>query len=380
MSLKQVVSRFFGVETGTKPQIVNITRPRMLWNMFLYLIFRKFNMVKVPYKPINLMVEISTFCNFVCPGCERELYKDELGGLPKYNVKLENIKKLKNLLPYVYSIYLVSGLGEPFCNKEFWDILKFFKKFKIKTGYFSNASLITEEEIKKTFEEKVDNVTLSIDTHIKEKYEAIKKGASFDKMLSTVKLFNEYKNKFKAKNFQLGLNYIFRSDNYEDIIDFLDLAYELKVDFVLCTSLIVHVENQKDNSFFIVDNLEKERIFKKAREKAKRLGIGIKLPEISPKGDDVCECLWRHLSIFYDGSVCACPYFRTDRDFYYHVKDGAIIYEKRKVSNNVLGNYLQEDILKIWNNKKMQDLRRSEIDKRYAVSPCDNCYYKYKCH
>ncbi len=297
----------------------------MLWNMLIYFLFRKFNLIKVPYKAINLMVEISTVCNFKCPSCERELYKNELGGLPKENVKLENIKKLTPILPYIYSVYLVSGLGEPFCNKEFWDIVRFFKKFKIKTGYFSNASLITEEQIKRTFDEKVNNITISIDTHIKEKYEKIKKGAEYENMLNIVKLFRKYKNERNAKNFEIGLNYIFRSDNYEDIIDFLDLAKELEVDFVLCTSLITHIESEVDKSFFVVDIENKRKIFDQTKEKAKRLNLGLKLPKLEPTWNNVCDCLWRHMSIFYDGTVCACPYFRTDRDFYYHVKDKDIV-------------------------------------------------------
>lgn len=352
----------------------------MLLNMFLYFIFRKFNLLKVPYYPINLMVEISTVCNFNCPGCERELYRTELGGLPCENVKLENLRKISNILPYVYSVYFVSGLGEPFCNSEFWEIHGFFKKFGIKTGYFSNASLITEKEVGQSFIEKVDNVTLSIDTHDKDKYEKIKKGASFDKIIETIKLFGVYKKRFKAHHFQLGLNYIFRSDNYEDIIDFLDLAKELEVDFVLCTSLIVHVEREKDNSFFMVDIEARRNIIERAKKKARGMGIGFKVPLLEPQKKVFCENLWRHLSVFYDGSVCACPYFRTDRNFYFHVENDSIIYDKRHVPNNILGNYLKEDIKDIWNNQKMQSLRKSELDSKFHIFPCKSCYFKYKCH
>lgn len=380
INVKQKIARFFGIETGTKPQIVNLLRPRMLWNMASYFLFRRFNLISVSYYPINLMVEISTFCNFSCPGCERELYKEELGGLPKENVKLENLKKLSSILPYVYSVYFVSGLGEPFCNKEFWDIHRFFKSFGIKTGYFSNASLITQYDVEKTFVEKVNNVTLSIDTHIKKKYEKIKKGASFEKMLETILLFSQCMKKYGAKSFQLGLNYIFRSDNYQDILPFLDLAHRLKVDFVLCTSLITHVEREQSNSFFVADYHEKYKVIQEAKTKAKKLGIGFKVPELLPEGNVTCECLWRHLSIFYNGVVCACPYFRTDRDFYFHVKDKKIINEKRRVTNNILGNYLRDDFKNIWNGPRMQQLRRSELKLSLAESPCDCCYYKYKCH
>ena len=77
MSFLKSIVDFFGLEGGTRPHIVNIARPKMLLNYGLFFLFRKFNVVKLPYKPVNLMVEVSTKCNLSCPTCERELFKKE---------------------------------------------------------------------------------------------------------------------------------------------------------------------------------------------------------------------------------------------------------------------------------------------------------------
>ena len=326
------------------------------------------------------MVEVSTVCNLTCPACERELYKQELGGIPKENVKLENIKKLAPILPYVYSVYTVGGLGEPFLNPEFWQIHKFIKSFKVKTGYFSNASTIDEEIIKKTFQEKVNAVLISVDTFEKEKYVRIKRGGNYDNTIKTIRMFADYKKKLNAKYFSLGLNFIFRRDNYNDIIPYLDFAKDIGVNFVHCSTLITHLETDNNLSFFLVPLQAREEIFRMAEKKAKELKIGIRLPVLKINSKQHCVYLWRCLCVFYNGDVCACPYFRTDRDFYYHLKNGEIVYEKKHVGNTVVGNYLDENINKIWNGKKMLDLRKGQANKQSVSSPCDLCYYKCNLH
>lgn len=376
--LKSVIN-YFDLEGGTRPRIVNIARPRVLINYFLFFLFRKFNLINLPYKPVNLMVEVSTRCNLGCPTCERELYKSELGGLPKENVSLENIMKLSPLLPYVYSIYLVAGLGEPFLNPEFWKIHDFLKSFGIKTGYFTNASLLTREIIEKTFQEKVNTVTISIDTFDKEKYSQIKKGAMVDKAIEMITMFGSLKKELKAKYFSLGLNFIFRKDNYNDIIEYLELAKELGVDYVHCTTLITHLEKDKNLSFLLLSQEVQQDILEKASKKAKQLGIGIRLPNLVIGKNHTCGLVWRCLSIFYNGDVCACPFFRTDRQFYFQVRNGRLVEEKKWMKNTVVGNYLKNNIMDIWNGERIKQIRKDIISLSRDTT-CGTCYYKYNVH
>ncbi|MDP2690238.1 MAG: radical SAM protein, partial [Deltaproteobacteria bacterium] len=317
-------------------------------------------------------------------GCERELYKADpkTGGIPKENVRLENFRKLEKVLPYVYSTYFVGGLGEPFMNKEFWDIHRYFKSFKVMTGYISNGMLIKEPDFDRTIQEGVDRVMISIDSHIKEKYESIKKNAEFEKAVDVVKSFAQSKKRLRAERFQIGLNYIFRSDNYKDAIDYLDFARALGADYIMFTSFIAHIEEEKEKPFFLVDEKEKEDLYRKLREKAKRLGISVRLPNIAPSKGCLCNCLWHGASVFYNGEVCACPFFRTRRDFYYHVdSDNRIVYDKREYEDTVLGNYRScGSFDDIWNGQRARDMRKAVLKGDYGFNPCGTCYYKYDLH
>jgi len=381
----KAIKNYFQIDGASQVDWRKFVYPRRFYNALKYAHYRKSMPVEAPYYPLTMMVEVSTFCNFKCPACERELYKKDqksTGGLFKENVKLEEIKKLAPILPYVYSVYLVAGLGEPFINRDFWPIVSFLKSFDVKLGYFTNASLLDEEKIKETFERRINTVLISMDTHERSKYEMVKEGADFDHTVGMIKLFADYKRRNSSTHpFHLGLNYIFRADNYADILPYLDFVKELGVEYVHCSSLIVHVDKTLDYSFFKVPVEEKRKVFEKARAKAEKLAIGLRLPNLDIDRKTRCCYPWHGISVFKGGDIATCPYFRTDRDFYYHVdKDSGLIEEKRRVKNTVIGNYLKENVLDIWNSDRIKQIRKGELKLEPHASPCDACYYKYLLH
>jgi len=377
------LKQYFGFDAASSIRVRNLFSPKRFFNVVRYLTSRNAHPERVLYFPITLMVEVSTVCNLRCPGCERELFQTDpsLGGLPKGNVTLKNLEKLNNVLPYIYSTYFVGGLGEPFLNPEFWAIHHYFKSFGIKTGYFTNASLVDENKIKTTFKEGVDSVLISVDSHSRQRYEEIKKGSSFDKAVDSIRLFSRYRAAYKQRAFQLGLNFIFRSDNYGDILDYLDFAKDLGVDFINASGFIVHVEKEKDKSIFWLDDSLRDMIFRQARDKARRLGIRLRLPHLRPFNGCKCYHLWHGVCVFYNGDVCACPFFRTKRPFYFHSDGMKVFYEKRLYEDAILGNYLNQDFFEqIWNGPRARQMRRGEIDADLSTNPCGLCYYKYDLH
>ncbi|MBI5893481.1 MAG: radical SAM protein [Deltaproteobacteria bacterium] len=358
-----------------------ITSPKKMVNIAKYLIERPFNPIKPRYYPLTLMMEVSTVCNLKCPTCERELFKHQ-DIMPKGQVSLHNIEKLRPILPYVYSIYFVGGLGEPFLNPAFWDIHRVAKEYKLKTGYFSNAFAWDDEIIQRTFKEDVNTILVSIDSHIPEKYERFKQGAKFDVVVSNIKRLNEYRKRFNKKGFKLGLNYVQRSDNYEDMPDYLDFARKLEADYIVFTALIVHEEKDVDKSPYLVDVVKRKKVYDEVIKKAKDYNIKIRLPEIEIKDiyNNTCNSAWSCMAVFENGDVCPCPYFRTDRYFYFHAENGRIVQCKYFMKNNVIGNLYHQDIHKIWNSEKAIQIRKAIKTCKGIPSPCNTCYYRYSLH
>ncbi|MFZ3073444.1 MAG: radical SAM protein [Thermodesulfobacteriota bacterium] len=358
-----------------------VSNPKKLMNLAKFFFERPFNPIAPHYYPLTLMVEVSTACNLRCPTCERELFKHK-GLVPKQQVSIENVERLRPILPYVYSVYFVGGLGEPFLNPAFWDMHRIIKGYKVKTGYFSNAAMWDDDIMEKTIREGVNSVLVSIDSHIPEKYDEIKLGAHFNQVIANVKRLGEIRKKFPAADFKLGLNYIQRSDTYEDMPEFLNFARGLGADFIIFTALIVHEEKFADKSPYLVDVGKRAKVYAEVRRKAAEYGMTIRLPELvmSDVYDKTCNSAWRCLSVFENGEVCLCPYFRSEREFYFHADGRSIKRYARVMNDTSVGNIYKENILDIWNSSKAQEMRRSIRSGKGVPNPCDTCYFRYNLH
>lgn len=381
MSYRNKLKTLWGLEDLSGSVHGLIANPKKLINIGKYFLERPFNPVKPHYYPLTLMMEVSTVCNLKCPTCERELFKHQ-DIMPKGQVSLHNIEKLRPVLPYVYSIYFVGGLGEPFLNPAFWDIHRVAKEYKLKTGYFSNAFAWDDEIIERTFKEDVNTILVSIDSHIPGKYERFKQGAKFDVVVNNVKKLNEFRKRFNKKDFKLGLNYIQRSDNYEDMPDYVGFAKGLGADYIVFTALIVHEEKDIDKSPYLVDIAERKRVYDEVIKTAKKHNITIRLPELVTKDiySNTCNSAWRCMSIFENGDVCVCPFFRMKRDFYFHVKEGNMVQLKKTMDSTVIGNLYHQNIADIWNSEKAVAIRKTIKTCKGLQSPCDTCYFRYDLH
>jgi len=357
-------------------------RPSAALNILKFMAQRPFNPVKLFYKPITLMIEVSTICNLKCPTCEREMFKKQ-GLIPKGQVGISNMERLRPILPSVHSIYFVGGLGEPVLNPLFWEMNRIAKEYKIITGYFSNAGLWDENIIRKTFEEGVNSVLVSVDSQDPHKYEEFKEGAKFDVTINNIKLLSRIRKEYPDANFKFGLNYIQRADNFEDMPDYIGFAKDLGADYCFFTGLIVHEEEHIKKSPYLIDPEKRKTIYEKVKEKARACGMTIRLPEIDVNQklyEKTCTSAWRCLYIFENGDACLCPFFRTSRDFYFHVEDNKVVQYKRHMNDTVIGNINSMDIRDIWNSEKARMVRKAIKSGINVPNPCDTCYYKYDLH
>jgi MoaA/NifB/PqqE/SkfB family radical SAM enzyme len=356
-------------------------RPRAAMNILKFMAQRPFHPVRLMYKPITLMIEVSTVCNLKCPACEREMFKKQ-GLIPKGQVGLDNMERLRPILPYVHSIYFVGGLGEPFLNPLFWDMVGVAKEYKVTTGYFSNAVLWDENIIRKTFESGINTVLVSVDSQDPKKYEFFKEGASFAKTIENIRLMSKIRREYPKANFKLGLNYVQRSDNFEDMPDYIDFADDLGADYSFFTGLIVHEEEFIKASPYLIDASRRKAVHELVRKKAEERNMQVRLPAVDISRDNArtCTSAWRCLYVFENGDVCLCPFFRTPRDFFFHVNNGHVVQYKRSMNDTVIGNLNEEKVGDIWNGDKAMKMRRAIKTGENVPNPCDTCYYKYDIH
>jgi MoaA/NifB/PqqE/SkfB family radical SAM enzyme len=282
------------------------------------------------------------------------------------------------LLPYVYSVYLVAGLGEGFLNPNFWQIVRALKKTGVKVGYFTNGVLLNKQNIKKTFAEEVDSVLVSFDSIQKEKFEEIREGANYEEVLNHLKNLLLERKRAKA-NLSIGINFAAQKSTIKEMPDVIRFAKEIGLDFVYFSLLIAHRKEFISETLFNYDKKSLKKIFVETEKLAQKLKVPIRLPNIEMTNRGICPHLWREMIVFGNGDVSPCPHFRQAKKYYFIVANKRWVQEETSFPSLIVGNVYQEPILKIWNNGKYGKLRRS-FKEGSLTPPCRLCYFRFGFH
>ncbi|TRZ49940.1 MAG: radical SAM protein, partial [Dehalococcoidia bacterium] len=217
----------------------------------------------------------------------------------------------------------------PLLHPDIFEMIKYAKQKGLQTKMHTNATLLSEEKSLKLLESGLDFVSFSFDGYNKETYEKIRDNANFEETLSNIIRFLELKKKFE------------KNKPYT-ILQFLDIP-GVKID-----------SEQKEKIRERFHSLPLDEIREIA---AHNWGGNVKLTKKSPdffNRNKGCTFPWYSLTILYDGTVTPCP-----QDFMGEIE---------------LGNVRTESISKIWNGKKMIQLRKKMVTCTYNdLKPCNNC-------
>lgn len=130
--------------------------------------------------PSLLQMESTSFCNARCIMCSH-YYSDNAGALDMTDEMLE---RLEHILPYI-EIAILHGNGEPFLSKKIEESVKLYKKYNVKLTTNTNLSVFNDKIVKMINDSFVD-VRVSCDGCSKDIYEGIRRGLSFDRLLSNL--------------------------------------------------------------------------------------------------------------------------------------------------------------------------------------------------
>jgi radical SAM protein with 4Fe4S-binding SPASM domain len=320
---------------------------KILLNILKYLKSNKKLIVK--NKPIIAQIEPTSHCNLKCEMCIREKINVSIG-----TMSFKNFKTILEKLDSLSKIH-ISGQGEPFLNKELFDMIKYANKRGITVFFTTNGTMLTKEIIHTICKVDIGEIGISIDSTIKEKYEKIRKGANFNKVKTNIKnLVNELQ-KSKKKTI-VSTSAVILKDNFNEIPEFIKLANSLgikKVGFQTIQEKKDYIDkyNSKTKTQ-VVSNFNKElkEKIKQAKKIAKKYKITVIFDEEKSPG---CIWPWRSIYITWNGNITPCCKILDYKKPYF-------------------GNILKEDFWKIWNGKEYQ-LTRKLLKQRKAPLTCKGC-------
>lgn len=273
--------------------------------------------------PLHLDIELTSACNLKCPMCPRTVLVED--DYTNFNINMMNLDLYKKIINEaadigVYSVKL-NWLGEPLMHRDIIEMVKYAKDKGIEDVMLNtNAVLLDNDMSKGLIEAQLDKLFFSFDSPVKEKYEAIRVGANYNKTLDNIKNFIELRNTMGMASPITRVSMVLMENNkseYEEFIElFKDIADEIAyVDYLPPVSEGIDFEYN--------DNF-------------------------------VCSQLWQRMVITADGeALVCCP------DIY---------------REYVVGNVNRDSILEIWKNEKIEKIRQVHMKGNYNKIPmCAKC-------
>ncbi|EHJ47370.1 Radical SAM domain protein [Solidesulfovibrio carbinoliphilus subsp. oakridgensis] len=197
-------------------------------------------------KPLSLALFPTNVCNIRCRMCKMEKrYDGEVD--PCY------FEGIKPLLPFLHELFVAGG--EPFFCKSsrniiFSDAVKSQRHLYLST--ISNGTVLTEAVLEKLADLRLGRVIFSLDGVTPEVYNAVRRGADFEKVLVNIKRFVAHRDAGRLKVKITGSNFVIQALNYRQIEGYVELCHSLGIrascNLVFGTSeLAPHMDDVQQN-------------------------------------------------------------------------------------------------------------------------------------
>jgi len=307
---------------------------------------------KTNYPPVKLWIETSSRCNLSCGLClNRNLPPSQ-----KSDMEFLLFKKIiDEAKDYVYEANLFHR-GEPLLNPQIVEMTEYASQNKIKTGLYTNGAILTSELSRRLIKSGLDLITFSFDGYTKEVYEKNRCGAVFEETLEKITGFLKEKRKL---GFKKPLVHILAMEQDADTSP-EQFALQKK-EFIKRFKDIPpdrFVTRKPHNWGGSLDTGKFRFITREPHSWRGSLHAG-KMTESKKDTTKFIACTfpWYALVVLQDGKVSPCP-----QDFY---------------GNMIVGDVNTETVEAIFNNEKMQAIRKAfknkNIENLNICKDCDRC-------
>ncbi|MCP4402801.1 MAG: radical SAM protein [bacterium] len=273
---------------------------------------------------LTVRIDIVNRCNLRCKMCYFSL--DEVRNKPRIEMSAQLFQKIaKDLFPLASQL-IVSAGAEPLCAKNFPRMLEIAAPYEIPhTAFFTNATLLNQENIPTIIRAGVNVITVSFDGATPQTFEAVRRGADFEKVVENIRLLQKIKKQLGHSTPAIHFGVVLMKSNIRELPDILRMAKELGVARVTASHLIPYTElGSKEESLNPCRELA-NTCLDEARNTAQELAMPFDAPPNFPKTSErqqpssplppkrlECYWPWREILIRPDGSVQPCCYWYED--------------------------------------------------------------------
>jgi pyrroloquinoline quinone biosynthesis protein E len=178
--------------------------------------------VNPDYLPIKMDFENVSRCNLHCDMCQVVTFEKNKRA---EDMSIEEFVSILDANDGLFEIK-IQGIGEPFLQKSFIDMVKYAADKYIWVRSTTNATLLHgDENHRKIIDAGIGELQISIDGVTKEVYEKIRKGSNFHLVSENCKKINDYCDEIGSDRTRMWT--LLQNDNFDELYGFVGFAKEL---------------------------------------------------------------------------------------------------------------------------------------------------------
>jgi len=282
--------------------------PKRLQNFIKSYLAKNLGIVSQAIRPTTLFIETMRGCNFNCVMCRA-------GDFPKEYLSFDKFRKTADMFSDSFFLFPYAA-GEPFLNREFYNMLKYASSKNFYTFVTSNFSVI---DVEKFIETQIDEIAVSIDSLNPEKFRKIRVNGDINLVVKNLKKLIDLKRKKNYKKPTISLKMVVMRENLDDVEEVINFCASLGVEKFYIETVFVAEFYQFD-----VGTPTKEEInnLKNLLQRYKSQGLKIRFSPFCSfeKGDffsGFCHFAFSSLAIDIYGNAfpCCFLFLRPERSF-----------------------------------------------------------------
>ncbi len=295
----------------------------------------------------ELMIELTTHCNYDCIYCFRRRMTGEEKGFLDYKLYQRIIDEGLEIGLEKISL---SGWGEPLLHPNIIDIVRYAKERGVKVLLNTNGYFLGKY-IDELYSLGVDEIVVSIDSPYPDVYRTIRIGGDLPRLINALLKLKEYRIRDVSPVPQLYLQFTINKYNYKNLAPMIKLAKELGASKITVSNIIPITKDFEEKISCYMDK-ECIKNVEKLRMELARIsldtGVEVSLPNFSNSySERTCPFAQRNaLYIRWDGKVAPCIY-------YAHHWRNVLFGVEREIYPVILGDLNRESLKDIWYRNKL---------------------------
>ena len=267
------------------------------------------------------------------------------------HLSMEVFERAAALFPHLESLRLI-GYGEALLHPHFFHMLETAARHSLAVAFHTNGRAFTRETYRRLAG--VPGRVTVVFSHSPEAMARL-----------------EELNDARQANVELRVNYVLTKDAADSAPAIVGQAAALGACHVHFTNIIAYSEQGAAQSVYQLPAPALEDIFSRVREAAGQAGVGVRLPNLTPRRER-CPCPWQEMFIRCDGGVYACNFHTYSVPEYAYWDGSGIAEGKAVIEPPYIGDLNETGLESLWNARAYRSLRHQFKCGRFR-NTCGQC-------